>query len=120
MRGEELQRLSVEQLQELEKTLESGLGSVLKTKSQKILDEISGLERKRTQLIEENSRLKEQLQVTRMSRMETQLGADPEFVYEEGQSSESVTNTSYPRPSTDTDDCSDTSLRLGLPLFSSK
>ncbi|ONL94385.1 MADS-transcription factor 68 [Zea mays] len=55
-----------------------------------------------------------------MSRMETQLGADPEFVYEEGQSSESVTNTSYPRPSTDTDDCSDTSLRLGLPLFSSK
>jgi hypothetical protein len=32
MRGEELQRLSVEQLQELEKTLESGLGSVLKTK----------------------------------------------------------------------------------------
>jgi hypothetical protein len=45
--------------------------------------------------------------------METQLGADPEFVYEEGQSSESVTNTSYPRPSTDTDDCSDTSLRLG-------
>ena len=32
MRGEELQRLSVQQLQELEKTLESGLGSVLKTK----------------------------------------------------------------------------------------
>ncbi|CAD6209912.1 unnamed protein product [Miscanthus lutarioriparius] len=33
MRGEELQRLSVQQLQELEKTLESGLGSVLKTKA---------------------------------------------------------------------------------------
>lgn len=32
MRGEELQRLSVQQLQELEKSLESGLGSVLKTK----------------------------------------------------------------------------------------
>ncbi|KAG0552468.1 hypothetical protein BDA96_01G510000 [Sorghum bicolor] len=61
MRGEELQRLSVQQLQELEKTLESGLGSVLKTKSQKILDEISGLERKRMELIEENSRLKEQV-----------------------------------------------------------
>ncbi|XP_066384005.1 MADS-box transcription factor 47-like isoform X1 [Miscanthus floridulus] len=120
MRGEELQRLSVQQLQELEKTLESGLGSVLKTKSQKILDEISGLERKRMELIEENSRLKEQLQVTRMARMETQLGVDSEIVYEEGQSSESVTNTSYQRPSTDTDDCSDTSLRLGLPFFSSK
>nr|ACH86229.1 MADS box protein [Saccharum officinarum]ACM90827.1 MADS box transcription factor [Tripidium arundinaceum] len=118
MRGEELQRLSVQQLQELEKTLESGLGSVLKTKSQKILDEISGLERKRMELIEENSRLKEQ--VTHMARMETQLGVDSEIVYGEGQSSESVTNTSYPRPSTDTDDCSDTSLRLGLPFFSSK
>ncbi|CAN6307739.1 unnamed protein product [Urochloa humidicola] len=119
MRGEELQRLSVQQLQELEKTLESGLGSVLKTKSQKIHDEINGLERKRMQLIEENSRLKEQ--VTRMARMEVQLGVDSEFVYEEGQSSESVTNTSYPRPPADTDDGgSDTSLRLGLPLFSSK
>jgi hypothetical protein len=32
LRGEELQRLSVQQLQELEKTLESGLGSVRKTK----------------------------------------------------------------------------------------
>ncbi|PUZ42487.1 hypothetical protein GQ55_9G586500 [Panicum hallii var. hallii] len=121
LRGEELQRLSVQQLQELEKTLESGLGSVRKTKSQKILDEINGLERKRMQLIEENSRLKEQLQVTRMARMEMQLGAESEVVYEEGQSSESVTNASYPRPSADTDDGgSDTSLRLGLPLFSSK
>nr|CAB3496855.1 unnamed protein product [Digitaria exilis] len=128
MRGEELQRLSIQQLQELEKTLESGLGSVLKTKSQKILDEINGLERKasttlqisyRMQLIEENSRLKEQ--VTRMARIERQLGADSEVVYEEGQSSESVTNASYPRPPADTDDGgSDTSLRLGLPLFNSK
>jgi len=119
MRGEELQRLSVQQLQKLEKTLESGLGSVLKTKSQKILDEINSLERKRMQLIEENSRLKEQ--VTRMARMETQLGADSEVVCEEGQSSESVTNASYPRPPADTNDGgSDTSLRLGLPLFSSK
>ncbi|RCV46207.1 hypothetical protein SEVIR_9G518400v4 [Setaria viridis] len=114
MRGEELQRLSVQQLQELEKTLESGLGSVLKIKSQKILDEINGLERKRMQLIEENSRLKEQV-----ARMEMQLGADSEVVYEEGQSSESVTNTSYPPADTD-DGGSDTSLRLGLPLFSSK
>jgi len=54
------------------------------------------------------------LQVTRMARMETQLGADSEVVYEEGQSSESVTNASYPRPPADTNDGgSDTSLRLG-------
>ncbi|KAJ1298469.1 hypothetical protein BS78_01G456100 [Paspalum vaginatum] len=118
MRGEELQSLSVQQLQELEKTLESGLGSVLKTKSQKIIDEINDLERKRMQLIEENARLKEQ--VNQMARTEMQLGVDSEVVYEEGQSSESVTNASYPRPSADTDDGSDTSLRLGLPLFSAK
>uniref|UniRef100_A0A0E0K9T7 MADS-box protein n=1 Tax=Oryza punctata TaxID=4537 RepID=A0A0E0K9T7_ORYPU len=119
MRGEELHRLNVEQLQELEKSLESGLGSVLKTKSKKILDEIDGLERKRMQLIEENLRLKEQ--VSRMSRMEEmQPGPDSEIVYEEGQSSESVTNASYPRPPPDNDYSSDTSLRLGLPLFSSK
>uniref|UniRef100_A0A0E0CWE0 Uncharacterized protein n=1 Tax=Oryza meridionalis TaxID=40149 RepID=A0A0E0CWE0_9ORYZ len=117
MRGEELHRLNVEQLQELEKSLESGLGSVLKTKSKKILDEIDGLERKRMQLIEENLRLKEQ--VSRMSTME-QPGPDSEIVYEEGQSSESVTNASYPRPPPDNDYSSDTSLRLGLSLFSSK
>ena len=128
MRGEELKSLNVQQLQALEKSLESGLGSVLKTKvrvlsvgwsdvlgefahltisilqSKKIMDEISELERKvsapispepeyfvlelkrnsswnvqdsifvsltcdsstcvleqRVQLIEENSRLKEQV-----------------------------------------------------------
>ncbi|KAL6867709.1 hypothetical protein ACP4OV_015733 [Aristida adscensionis] len=110
MRGEELHRLNVQQLQELEKSLESGLGSVLKTKSQKILDEINGLERKRLQLIQENARLKDQ--VSRIARMEMQLGADSEPVCEEGQSSESVTNASYPRASLD-EDSSDTSLRLG-------
>uniref|UniRef100_A0A0D9VQG6 K-box domain-containing protein n=1 Tax=Leersia perrieri TaxID=77586 RepID=A0A0D9VQG6_9ORYZ len=99
MRGEELHRLNVEQLQELEKSLESGLGSVLKIKSKKILDEIDGLERK----------------VSRMTRTEEmQPRPDSEIVYEEGgQSSESVTNASYPRPPLDNDDSSDTSLRLG-------
>uniref|UniRef100_J3LKR5 Uncharacterized protein n=1 Tax=Oryza brachyantha TaxID=4533 RepID=J3LKR5_ORYBR len=59
--------------------------------------------------------------MSRMSRMEEmQPGADSEVVYEEGQSSESVTNASYPRAPLDNEDSSDTSLRLGLPLFSSK
>ncbi|ONM00914.1 MADS-box transcription factor 47 [Zea mays] len=60
MRGEELQRLSVQQLQELEKTLESGLGSVLKTK--------------RMQLIEENSRLKEQVSIPLSVCFDRRLG----------------------------------------------
>lgn len=56
-----------------------------------------------------------------MSRMEEmQPGPDSEIVYEEGQSSESVTNASYQRPPPDNDYSSDTSLRLGLSLFSSK
>uniref|UniRef100_A0A453IYQ8 Uncharacterized protein n=1 Tax=Aegilops tauschii subsp. strangulata TaxID=200361 RepID=A0A453IYQ8_AEGTS len=122
MRGEELQSLNVQQLQALEKSLESGLGSVLKTKSQKIMDQISELENKRVQLIEENARLKEQGDGLKLqaSKMEMQVAADSPVVYEEGQSSESVTNTSYPRPPLDTEDSSDTSLRLGLPLFNSK
>ncbi|KAG8097131.1 hypothetical protein GUJ93_ZPchr0013g35158 [Zizania palustris] len=111
LRGEELHRLNVEQLKELEKSLELGLDSVMKTKSRKILDKINELERKRMQLIEENSRLKEQ--VSWMSRMEMQPGAESEVVHEEGQSSDSVTNALYPRASLDNEDSSDTSLRLG-------
>jgi hypothetical protein len=48
-----------------------------------------------------------------MSRLEMQLGADSEVVYEEGMSFESVTNTSYLRAPADNDGSSDTSLRLG-------
>ncbi|XP_037495970.1 MADS-box protein SVP isoform X2 [Jatropha curcas] len=72
MRGEELQRLSIEQLQELEKSLERGLKRVLETKE--------------AQLIEENERLKQQIMNVPMGRL---------HLSEPGQSSDSmITNTS--------------------------
>ncbi|KAM0925112.1 hypothetical protein ACQ4PT_004399 [Festuca glaucescens] len=58
MRGEELQSLNVQQLQALEKSLESGLGSVLKTKSKKIMDEISELERKASESATDRGKFK--------------------------------------------------------------
>nr|ACF83204.1 unknown [Zea mays] len=46
MRGEELEGLNVEELQQLEKNLESGLHRVLQTKDQQFLEQINDLERK--------------------------------------------------------------------------
>ena len=46
MRGEDLQGLNIDELQQLEKTLESGLVRVLETKGKRIMNEISSLEKK--------------------------------------------------------------------------
>ncbi|MBA0792660.1 hypothetical protein Gohar_017139 [Gossypium harknessii] len=46
MRGEDLQGLSIDELQQLEKLLESGLTRVLETKGERIMNEISSLETK--------------------------------------------------------------------------
>uniref|UniRef100_A0A0E0DYX1 MADS-box domain-containing protein n=1 Tax=Oryza meridionalis TaxID=40149 RepID=A0A0E0DYX1_9ORYZ len=46
MRGEELEGLSVEELQQMEKNLEAGLQRVLCTKDQQFMQEISELQRK--------------------------------------------------------------------------
>eukprot|EP00258_Populus_trichocarpa_P040708 XP_024456727.1 MADS-box protein SVP-like isoform X3 [Populus trichocarpa] len=61
MRGEELQGLNIEELQQLEKVLEVGLCCVLETKGERIMNEISTLERKGAQLLEENKHLKQKL-----------------------------------------------------------
>ncbi|KAH6760116.1 K-box region and MADS-box transcription factor family protein, partial [Perilla frutescens var. hirtella] len=46
MRGEELQGLSVQELQQLEKSLEVGLSRVIEKKGEKIMKEISQLQEK--------------------------------------------------------------------------
>ncbi|WRX30141.1 Transcription factor [Theobroma cacao] len=46
MRGEDLQGLNIDELQQLEKMLEAGLTRVLETKGERISSEISALERK--------------------------------------------------------------------------
>ncbi|GAB4847222.1 hypothetical protein Ancab_026231 [Ancistrocladus abbreviatus] len=115
MRGEELQGLSIEELQDLEKSLESGLSRVLEKKGEKIVKEITILQQKGIDLMEENERLKHQvLEITNGQKYI--VAADSDAVYEEGQSSESVTNVcNSSGPPQDCDYSSDTSLKLGLP-----
>ncbi|KAF8406457.1 hypothetical protein HHK36_008544 [Tetracentron sinense] len=64
------------------------------------------------QLVEENEQMRQQM--VEMSNSQKHVVADSEnMVYEEGLSSDSVTNVcSFVSPLRD-DDCSDTSLRLG-------
>ncbi|KAH9606004.1 hypothetical protein KSS87_003986, partial [Heliosperma pusillum] len=97
MRGEELNGLSLEELQELEKTLESGLTQIMAKKS--------------AELTEEN----EQLRLQEASIDKEQSAPESKNMnYEDGQSSESVTTSGCTSsgPSQDCDDSSDTSLKL--------
>ncbi|KAK3423469.1 hypothetical protein EUGRSUZ_F00420 [Eucalyptus grandis] len=59
LRGEDLQGLNIEELQQLEKMLEAGLNRVLVTKEERIRTEITDLETKGAELIEENKMLKQ-------------------------------------------------------------
>ncbi|XP_059439961.1 MADS-box protein JOINTLESS [Corylus avellana] len=115
MRGEELQGLNIEELQQLERSLEAGLSRVIEKKGEKIMIEISDLQRKGMQLMEENERLRQQ--VAEISNGRRQVGGDSENVItEEGQSSESVTNVCNSTGAPPHDyESSDTSLKLGLP-----
>nr|AOW72912.1 short vegetative phase-like MADS-box protein [Epimedium sagittatum] len=116
MRGEELQGLNLEQLQQLEKSLETGLGRVLETKSERILKEISTLHTKGIQLMEENERLRQQMMaITNGQKKPIALEVHEEA---QGQSSDSVTNVSSSGGPLQDDDSSDTSLKLGLPCSS--
>ncbi|KAL3630154.1 hypothetical protein CASFOL_023138 [Castilleja foliolosa] len=110
MRGEELQGLSIQELQQLEKSLEGGLSRVIAKKGEKIMKEISQLQEKGTQLLEENKQLR--LHVVNMSNCNKKTA---DVVYEEGQSPESVTNVCNSGGPPQDYDSSDTSLKLGLP-----
>ncbi|EAY87613.1 hypothetical protein OsI_09024 [Oryza sativa Indica Group] len=115
MRGEELEGLSIDELQQLEKNLEAGLHRVMLTKDQQFMEQISELQRKSSQLAEENMQLRNQ--VSQISPAEKQVVDTENFVTEEGQSSESVMTAlhSGSSQSQDNDDGSDVSLKLGLP-----
>ncbi|XP_010526675.1 PREDICTED: MADS-box protein SVP-like [Tarenaya hassleriana] len=126
MRGEELQGLNIEDLQQLEKALEAGLNRVIEKKSEKIMNEIGDLQRKGMELMEENKRLRQQgmrlmeenerLGQQVSNEYERYGGAESKnVVYEEGHSSESVTNAGNSAGPPVDDESSDTSLKLGLP-----
>ncbi|KAK4563798.1 hypothetical protein RGQ29_006067 [Quercus rubra] len=59
IRGEELPGMDIEELQTLEKELEVGLSRVIETKGERFLEEITALQQKEAQLMEENQRLKQ-------------------------------------------------------------
>ncbi|KAL2343835.1 hypothetical protein Fmac_005120 [Flemingia macrophylla] len=97
LNGEDLQGLTLQELQKLEEILKRGLTSVSKVKDEKVMDEISILKRKGVELMEENQRLKQV----------------PSLFHLHRQSSESISNSS----NLPEDGCSDTSLKLGLVYF---
>ncbi|CAN6832195.1 unnamed protein product [Brassica oleracea var. botrytis] len=126
MRGEELQGLNIEELQQLEKALEAGLTRVIETKSEKIMSEISDLQRKGMKLMDENKRLRQH--GTQLTEENERLGkqiynnmheryggveSEKTAVYEEGHSSESITNAGNSTGAPVDSESSDTSLRLG-------
>ncbi|XP_050213587.1 MADS-box protein AGL24-like [Mercurialis annua] len=118
IRGEDLLGLSIDELQQLEKVLESGLTCVIKTKGERIMNEIARLEKKGAQLEEENKQLKQKMMTMCKGKRGIDLESDA-GVQEEGFSPESVTTNNVCSCSGGPpveDDSSDTSLKLGLPF----
>lgn len=110
LRGEDLQGMNVEELQQLEKSLEAGLSRVITKKGEKIMTEIESLQHKGMQLMEENKRLRQH--VMEISKGGKLIPADSEtIIHEDGPSSESVTNSTGPPQDYES---SETSLKLGL------
>ncbi|KOM31238.1 hypothetical protein LR48_Vigan01g079300 [Vigna angularis] len=96
LNGEDLQGLTLQELQKIEENLKRGLTNVSKVKDEKVMQEISNLKRKGLELMEENQRLKQVPSLIQLHR----------------QSSESIISNSSNLPE---DGYSDTSLKLGLP-----
>ncbi|KAJ8544004.1 hypothetical protein K7X08_025622 [Anisodus acutangulus] len=125
MRGEELQGLNIEELQQLEKSLEVGLNRVIERKGDKIMREINQLQQKGMQLMEENEKLRQHVMeisnnnnngYKHPTAAAVAFESENGFNNEDGQSSESVTNAcNSTGPPPQDDDSSDTSLKLGLP-----
>ncbi|KAL3630460.1 hypothetical protein CASFOL_023444 [Castilleja foliolosa] len=114
MRGEELQGLSIEELQNLENSLEAGLSRVIEKKGEKIMREIDQLREKGKRLMEENEQLQQQVAYASNVRENNATTSHSTIVYDEGQSSGSVNACNSVCPPQDYDS-SDTSLKLGLP-----
>ncbi|KAG6468259.1 hypothetical protein ZIOFF_072832 [Zingiber officinale] len=114
MRGEALESLSVEELQQLEKKLEAGLSRVLERKDANFMEQINSLQEKALRLAEENLRLSQNVSGMTNTGKEQATMDRENVVNEDGQTSESVTNaSSHSGGPPECDDSSDTSLKLG-------
>ncbi|KAF7830009.1 MADS-box protein SVP-like [Senna tora] len=117
MKGEDLDGLKIEELVQLEKMLETGLSRVIETKENRIMSEITALQKKGTELIEENKKLKHKMDMLCRGKIGMQVVDTSEIgMQEEGVSSELSMTTNVcscnSGPPLD-DDSSDTSLKLG-------
>ncbi|GAU23342.1 hypothetical protein TSUD_237960, partial [Trifolium subterraneum] len=112
MRGEDLEGLNVEELQQLERSLEIGLSRVIENKGEKIMMEINDLQTKGRQLMEENDRLKRHVEGIVVNGKMVGGVEYENVVIEEGQSSESVTNVYNSTGPPQDYESSDTSLKL--------
>lgn len=119
MRGEALHGLNLEDLQQLEKKLEAGLNRVIQTKGERITNEMANLKKKCSQLEEENEQLNHKMVMIANGKRPLIAEVDSSMIPWEGQSSESATQvySCNSGPPTE-EDCSDTSLKLGLPWYS--
>nr|GMD93976.1 MADS-box protein SVP-like [Ipomoea batatas] len=111
--GEDLEGLSLEELEELEQKLEVGLNRVSETKDDQLRNEIATLQYKGAELMEENNRLKQQVANDRQNGRI--VGDMDRMILEEGQTSDqSITNNSTTQPPLQAANCSDTLLlKLG-------
>uniref|UniRef100_A0A1D1Z2W4 MADS-box protein SVP n=1 Tax=Anthurium amnicola TaxID=1678845 RepID=A0A1D1Z2W4_9ARAE len=116
LRGEDIQGLTLEELQQLEKTLETGLCRVLERKSQQIVDEINGLQKKGSKLKEDNAQLKQKVMEITKGRKQLVAADFGNIVHEDKQSSDTHTSAANSGGPQECNDSSDTSLRLGLPF----
>ncbi|QCE15953.1 MADS-box protein SVP-like isoform X2 [Vigna unguiculata] len=124
MKGDNLQGLGLDELQQLEKKLESGLDRVIEIKEKQMMGQISELQKKGIVLEEENKHLKKKLAETEMEAMAMVRKTKMHFLMEsnmgmqeEGVSLESTNNVSSCISDPPVEDgSSDTSLKLGLPF----
>ncbi|CDY11019.1 BnaA03g46780D [Brassica napus] len=106
LRGEDLEGLNLEELQRLEKMLESGLSRVSEKKGEFLMSQISSLEKRGSELVDENRRLRERVVTMEMAKT---------MALKEAVETESATTnvSSYDSGAPLEDDFSDTSLKLG-------
>nr|ABK21698.1 unknown [Picea sitchensis] len=122
MHGKELEGLSLKDLQQLEEQLEMGLTSIRSQKVEHRIKEIKELQQKGIQMIEENTKLRGQLNEGYGSLVENNDGCESLFIEplenQDPQSSESINTYAFNfklhnSPVKDPED-SVTSLQLGL------
>ncbi|KAJ0549990.1 putative transcription factor MADS-MIKC family [Helianthus annuus] len=109
LRGEELQGLSIEELHQLEKSLEAGLSRVVAKKGEVIMNEINHLQEKEVNLMGENDKLRQEL--LKISNARKQIICDSGDDRESSVSTDICNSAGTPQDY----ESSGTSLKLGLP-----